>query len=185
MNTTSLSKRERLRRVVILCRDFTRNLAYYRGARKHPVGWIDPPLRLEASFWRVTNNNCLDVCVLDWCKLFGDKRDQHYWANVVSDPVRFEGNLLANLGVTGNRWESFRLEVREYRDKFVAHLDSEREMHIPNLDLARESVGVYHGHVATSEAQPGDLSGLPATPGELEGGYAKSEAEAESIYRRV
>jgi hypothetical protein len=162
-----------------------RNLAYYRGARKHPDGWIDPPLRPEASFWRVVCNNCLDLCVLDWCKLLGDKRGQHYWKNIVSDPSMFKGKLLGNAGVTETTWEKFMLEMREYRDKFVAHLDSERQMYIPNLDLAHKSVTFYHGYIVTIEAQPGDLSGLPATPDELARGYAESEDEAESIYRRV
>jgi hypothetical protein len=62
----AMPRKDRLRRVVILCRDFARNLAYYR------VGWkdehrnlFDPAKNDGASFWRVMNSNCIDVCVLD------------------------------------------------------------------------------------------------------------------------
>jgi hypothetical protein len=36
---SQLTKEERIRRVVLLCANFTRNLAYYRGAKELPVGW--------------------------------------------------------------------------------------------------------------------------------------------------
>jgi hypothetical protein len=64
---------ERQRRVVRLCCSFMRNLAFHRAgmqgevqfnlfARTHPQG----------AFWREAHGNFIDICVLDWCKLFAD-----------------------------------------------------------------------------------------------------------------
>jgi hypothetical protein len=46
--------------------------------------------------------------------------------------------------------------MREYRDKFVAHLDKENEANIPHLNGAQSAVQFYH-EVVAGEAQPGDL----------------------------
>lgn len=180
-----LTKRERLRRVVILCVDFTRNLAYYRGAQKHPVGWKEAPLRPDASFWRVMHNNCIDACVLDWCKLFGDKKGQHYWGQIVSNTTKFESELLVYTNIDGCAFENFHLEMRKYRDKFVAHLDSERELFIPKHDLAGASVEFYHGYVIANEAQTGDLFQLPDSTEKLRLGYEQCEDEAARVYREL
>jgi hypothetical protein len=91
MNSKSpepLPHRDRVRRVVLLCCAFARNVAYYRA------GWADraQPLLSElhphASFWRQVNGNFLDMAVLDWCKLFGDPKEtprkrlaKHHWGH--------------------------------------------------------------------------------------------------------
>jgi hypothetical protein len=74
----ALTRGERLRRVVRLCADFTRNLAYYRASLQYSTAWS---LRTnDGAFWRTVHNNALDTCVLEWCKLFGGRNDQHSWS---------------------------------------------------------------------------------------------------------
>jgi len=51
--------------------------------------------------------------------------------------------------------------MRTYRNKFVAHLDAERVMQIPALDIAYESVEFYFSYLTNNEAATGDLAGLP------------------------
>jgi hypothetical protein len=75
--------------------------------------------------------------------------------------------------------------MREYRDKCIAHLDSEPVMNIPKLDLARASVEFYHTYVVANEAQPGDLSGWPDTAARLQRGYKESEEEAGAVYKQI
>jgi hypothetical protein len=181
----ALSRRDRLRRVVLLCCLFLRNLAYYRVGGKHPTGWKDPPLGPTASFWRIVNGNFIDACVLEWCKLIGDAKGQHCWERVVSDKAKFKAELFKHLNVSESQFEKFRLEMREYRDKFIAHLDSELVMNIPTLDLARKSVEFYHAYIVANEAQSGDLSGLPDTTNKLQGGYKKAKEEAEIVYKKI
>jgi hypothetical protein len=181
----TLSRRERLRRVVILCSHFTRNVAYYRVGMRNPTGWKDPPLGPTAAFWRVVNGNFIDTCVLEWCKLLGDAKGQHCWERVVSDKAKFKADLLKYLNVSDAEFEDFRLKMREYRDKFVAHLDSDLIMNIPTLDLARRSVEFYHAHVVANEAQNNDLGGLPDTADKLQSGHKQSEKEAGLVYEQL
>jgi hypothetical protein len=102
-----LSRRERLRRVTLVCCHFTRNLAYYRVA--HP-GEPQPESELLGhGRW-----NFLDQCVLEWCKLLGDEGAQHNWAKIVSDEVRFERELFTQLGMDAAAFQAYRNEMREY-----------------------------------------------------------------------
>jgi hypothetical protein len=108
-----------------------RNLAYYRVGGQYPTGWKAPPLQRIASFWRIVNGNFIDACVLEWCKLLGDPKGQHYWERVVRDTGKFKADLLKHLKFSESEFDGFRAEMREYRDKFIAHLDSELVMNIP------------------------------------------------------
>src|ERR1700733_933850 len=141
-----LSRRERLRRVVLLCCHFTRNLAYYR------VGHPGEPRTPNRDFWVTVNGNFLDQCVLEWCKLLGDLRGEHHWRQIVTDAAIFETELLRHLGMNAAEFDDYIKQMREYRDKFVAHLDSDRVMNPPRLDTALSSVKFYHAKVARTEA---------------------------------
>lgn len=177
---TTMLRRDRLRRVVILCRDFARNLAYYRsGQSSRHKSLLDPATCAEANFWRVTNSNCIDMCVLDWCKLFAEKSGKHYWINVVTDAAGFEAALLKHLGVSAEEWQRQIDGMRRYRDKFLAHLDSDHVMNIPTLDLARDAVWFYHSWIVGKEAKAGDIDNLL---GELDAGFQQSQSEAERAF---
>lgn len=143
-----MPRTERLRRVLTLCCHFATNLAYYDAGRR------GRSLRLKGSFWRTTNDNFYDLCVLEWCKLFADSKDPHNWRNVVSDPPAFERELQGRLVMPGPTLERYVGSMKRYRDKFVAHLDSDRIMAMPNLNIARGSTWVYYEHVVKKEAKP-------------------------------
>ena len=117
-------------------------LAYFRGARESPSGWRDQSANPDSDFWWTMSNNCLDVCVLEFCKLFADqqgkKYGKHHWQNVATqDPARFEADLLDHVGISAAEWEDYLRKIRRYRDKFVAHLDDDRVMRPPRLDYAK------------------------------------------------
>jgi hypothetical protein len=149
------TKRERLRRVVLLCCHFARNLAYYRTGHDRLSGGS------YSQILATIDGNFLDMGVIEWCKLLGDKKGRHFWGNVVSDHQAFEADLLKHLGQTSDQFASYVEEMREYRDKFLAHLDDGHVMNIPNLDRAKAAVEFYHGHVVRNEASANDLAGLP------------------------
>ncbi|WP_424318912.1 hypothetical protein [Candidatus Methylomirabilis sp.] len=58
-------------------------MAFYRA------GWRERKPIFEGQFLVNANGNFLDICVLEWCKLFGDSRAQHHWKKVTSDPDKF------------------------------------------------------------------------------------------------
>jgi hypothetical protein len=170
-----MTKRDRLRRVTLLCCAFARNLAYYRA------GWDGGRPKSRAEFWVTANGNFIDIAVLEWCKLFIDTKNrkpaEHRWEVVATDKAQFEAELLQAVGA--DQLKALKVEVRTYRNKFVAHLDDEKVMNIPHLDTGRASVWFYFGYIRDHEAQPADLAGLPA---DLDDYYWASEREARQVY---
>jgi hypothetical protein len=63
--------------------------------------------------------------------LLGDEKDKHFWRNVVTDPAAFKASLLAHLEMTASDFVDLAKKMCRYRDKFVAHLDSDAQMNIP------------------------------------------------------
>jgi hypothetical protein len=150
-NQHPFTERDRVRRAAILCVHFLRNLAYYRA------GWavhIEESgtsgsshrvlLRKESQFWRTVNGNCLDTCILEWCKLFAERDGKHDWRKVVADPTAFLPGMLAHLRMTEADLQAYIDEMRHYRDKFVAHLDEIHVMDIPLLRASRRSVAYLY-----------------------------------------
>jgi hypothetical protein len=72
--------------------------------------------------------------------------------------------------------------MRDYRDKFIAHLDNELIMNIPELEPARTVIIFYYRHIVEVEAQPGDLAELPSLDHFVRG-HNKCAQEAAEIYR--
>ena len=177
-----LTRRERLRRVVILSASFARNVAYFRAGQSRTGSQARVPSSSHSGFWRQVSSNFLDIAVLEWCKLLGDDRDKHFWRNVVTDSTAFEAGLLANLRMKESDFADFAKKMRRYRDKFVAHLDSDATMDIPRLDAALAANSFYHGHIVTVEAAAGDLFGLADTSEKFVQGYEQCLTEAKEAY---
>lgn len=162
----------------MLCGSFVRNLAYYR------VGWSAEHKHLlgtnNGDFWRVVNGNFIDTCVLEWCKLFGDKKGEFYWKRIVSDPVSFKAGLLLHAGLNEDAFNKEINTFREYRDKWVAHLDTERTGFIPALEVAKKAVWFYYAHIVNQEAKSGEQTEFTR---ELDRAYEHCEHEAKEVYR--
>jgi hypothetical protein len=180
MSARSLSRDERLRRVLILCCSFARNLAYYRTGRRTPYLHLQQTPNPTFTFWRAVSGNFIDMCVLEWCKLFADRRGKHYWRNIAADPDDFRVKLLNHLGIDEVGFQKDIDIMLRYRDKFIAHLDSDIIMNIPALDAAKKAVWFYHGYVLAHENIV--LAGLPA---DLDKGYMETEDEAATVYRKA
>jgi hypothetical protein len=173
----ALSRRDQLRRVALVCAHFMRNLAYQREGRDN--GHYLPT---RSEFWITVNGNFLDMCILEWSKLFGatgsDKRGSHYWKNAVTDNARFEAEMFKVIDRA--QFEKLFEEARKYRNQFVAHLDDEQVGYIPHLKIAEDAVRFYYRYIQQNEAQPGDLRGLPA---DLDDYHDVCAQDARRIYR--
>src|SRR5919204_3835775 len=117
-----MPRKDRLRRVVILCCSFARNLAYYRIAWSQEHRHLLDQGHAHVNFWRVVNSNFLEMCVLEWYKLFAEKKGKHFWGNIVTDVPAFEAGLLRYLGLEMDAFQKEISAMRLYRDKFIAHL---------------------------------------------------------------
>ncbi len=83
-----MTRNQLLRRVGILCCHCLRNIAYYKE------GWRSGKLIFRDQFWVTINGNFMDICVIEWCKLFGDTRGKHYWGKVITEKDKFLTGLL-------------------------------------------------------------------------------------------
>ena len=133
---------KRLRRVGLLCCHFSRNCAYYKA------GWVEGKTTASNEFWLTVQNNFLDTAVLEWLKLFGDFNDKHHWKKVVECPDKFKDQMLYSCGVTESDLAEQRGSFKLYRNKFIAHLDSETIMKIPSLDMPLKLTEFYYGYVS-------------------------------------
>ena len=70
--SSPMTRREKLGNVVKLCHSFLLNLASYRaGWNNEHRHLLEMTNTVSGDFWRKVNGNFIDMCVLEWCKLFG------------------------------------------------------------------------------------------------------------------
>jgi len=144
-----MDRTKRLRRVALLCCHFTRNCAYYRA------GWSKGKSKATNDFAITIQNNFIDIAILEWLKLFGGHNDKHHWKKIVSNKEEFKSQFLTACEITDNKFEEYQDELKKYRDKFVAHLDGEEKMNIPQLDISITAVKHYYKYILN---ELGDLN---------------------------
>jgi hypothetical protein len=72
------------------------------------------------------------------------------------------------------------LEMRAYRDKYVAHLDSDERFHIPQLDIAKRSVVYLYDYLLAREDQGGFYVDAPRDASRF---YKDALKEGQAVYR--
>ncbi len=128
---------------------------------------------MDGLFWRSANSNFIDIAVLEWYKLFADGRGQHHWRKVVSDPDSFRTGLFVALRMTEAEFEAYIARVKEYRDKFVAHLDDLEVMDIPWLRVARQSAAYLFNYLRAHEEVENYFHDAPTSAGSFYGVAAR------------
>lgn len=172
-----MERKKFLRMVATLCLYCLRHMAYYRA------GWNGGSLILLTQFWVSVNGNFINICILEWCKLFGDLRGKHSWKRAVSDPKSFQDGLLQNLELTEDDFNAYVIEMRTYRDKYVAHLDSFEKINRPKLDIARNSVVYLYNYLLKQEDRGGYFIDAPIDVSSRF--YEDAFKEGLSVYRNV
>lgn len=173
--TVPMTRNQRLRRAGILCCHFLRNLAFYKA------GWQKNELIYRDDFWVNVNGNFLDICIIEWCKLFGEKNGKHYWKKVITNQQPFLGGLLNAVGLTREEFDAYIEHMRIYRDKFVAHLDSEDRMNIPELKVARKSISFLYCYLLTFEDKDNCLFDAPRKASHY---YKQSRLHGREVYSK-
>jgi hypothetical protein len=100
----------------------------------------------------------------------------------VTDADSFKKRLLCHIGFDEAALQKDIEIMVLYRDKFIAHLDSELTMNIPCLDLAKKAVWFYYHYVLTHETVEGFLAGLPI---DIDTGFGRTEDEARAVYAKA
>ncbi len=161
-----------LRRVVLKCVDFTRQLSYHRALAECTQNFTQ-------NFWIYMYNNTIDLAVLDWFHLFGYHNDDLHWKQVVTDIPAFRNQLLQSLQKTEDEWEAYRNTIKGYRDKDVAHIEVRPVSKVPDMTLALRATALYYSTVFT------ELSMFPnydRFPKQIEEYYANSLAQSKAIF---
>ncbi|WP_042304221.1 hypothetical protein [Paraburkholderia kururiensis] len=93
----------------------------------------------QLDLWRIMMGASLDYGLIEWCKIFGSRADDTHWTKVVPDNQRdaFRTGLYAAVGKTPDEWDAYHTEMKEYRDKYAAHIDfSGKAANFPDFDPA-------------------------------------------------
>ena len=173
-----LTRQERLRRAIILCCAALRNFAYYRA------GWEGEERFFTGQLQATVNSNFLDIGVIDWCKLFGKDNEKHHWRQIVKDDdkqLAFNRSLHSCLKCDPTQWEELRNGMLAYRDKFLSHLDNQRGMLIPKLELPITTALFYHQFLMINENDGRTYGTLPC---DARAYYEQCHAEGLKFYRR-
>ena len=174
-----------VRRISIVCCNFVRNVAYYRTGYVSEDG--NGRLKQPTEFGATVNGNMLDIAVLEWCKLFADRKARHHWHRLIKDETerkQFSAQLHQAAQVTDQGWAKYVDLIRIYRDKFVAHLDDEDAMPAPlPLDIALKSAFFLYAYICAN-APPGtlDMPRYRKLPDDLPAYYAECQRVAQHAY---
>lgn len=150
-----------MRRVALLCVHFARNLAFYRAGIK------DGALIKSNPFWKTANFNFFDQAILEWCKLFADKKGKHYWENIATNTSQFEIGLFNLLEIDSDGLKNYSDELRKCRDKFIAHLDSELNDFRPHMNTAHKCIEYYYQYIIEHEDEANYFPDFPVKLSEL------------------
>lgn len=165
---------QRVRRAARLCCHLTRNLAYYNA------GWSQLQPKQEGDIWTTVLGNCLDVCVLEWSKLFGDEKGKHHWKRIVDDEASFKARLMNNIEIGETQWQQSWKEIKDYRDKFIAHTDSEETINLPHMDIPHRMITFFYNELKTCSTNPLVFSDLPSTMSQY---YQLCYSEGVSVFK--
>ncbi len=161
----------------MIVKDFVSHLAYYRTAKSK--------LKNESLFWRHTANAHLEAAILDWCKVFGSKKDNatHWTKTPLKGNTTAEGKfremILETTGFTKSEWEVYHGQMLDMRNKYVAHLEIEKIPTLPFLDKSLKVAFAYDKWVR--ELIESDDLNSPS----LEKHYEKCKQELESIAKNI
>jgi len=171
-----MTREKHIRRAGIICCHCLRNLAFYRASRPNKKTYY------SEQFWITAESNFLDIAVLEWLKLFGDKNGKHCWEKVVTDSPAFFSELLTTLALTKNEFTDYIKEMRTYRDKFIAHLDNVETMHIPVLENVKSSAIYLYDYLYLHDEESNIFIDSPANATIF---YEKYRKEGQSLFNQI
>lgn len=112
----------------------------------------------------LANSNFVEMAILQWCKVFGDKKAKHYAWKVASKPEKLTKELLDHLKLKKFEFDDYVKIMRNLRDKFIAHLDDDTAAPLPKLDVAIDSAKFLIRYLFQNENKENYLEGVPRFP---------------------
>lgn len=90
------------------------------------------------------------MCILEWCKLFCEEDGKHLWKKGVEDEREFKNGLFKLEVMQGGEeeFDKYKKEIREYRDKYIAHRDLKEPKGEFKLDVVKETTIFLYEYLA-------------------------------------
>jgi hypothetical protein len=123
-------------------------------------------------------NNSIDLAVLDWFHLFGYHNDDLHWKQIVDDIDIFRQNLFHHISVSEDNWKLYREQIKNYRDKDVAHIQVRPTSQVPEMSIALNAGAYYYQYVLQELSGYSDYNNWPK---DLLGYHHGSLAQTERI----
>ncbi len=93
---------------------------------------------LKDGVWMSILNASLNVCVINWCELFGSNASQSHWSNH-SFIENLSEQVLPKLDLPYDKWLVVHDDIKTYRDKISAHMEINKwDTLINHLDLGMQ-----------------------------------------------
>ncbi|MCR9261210.1 MAG: hypothetical protein NXH95_15920 [Pseudomonadaceae bacterium] len=110
--------------------DALRSLTYHRALLEVGAG--------ESKLWLHTRAQYIRIFVIEWTKLFGTDSNEVHWKKLVKEVPAFRSHVLQAAGITEQQWSEYWLQLRNFRDKVVAHIDPfSLPDAVPDMTIAR------------------------------------------------
>jgi hypothetical protein len=104
-----------------------------------------PDTRID--FWRIMQGTSLDAALIEWCKVFGARKDQTHWTKLVPSEqhANFRQRLWEAVGMPEDQWDDYWSQMVDYRNERAAHhdFDSKSDTY-PHFDVALEASYFYY-----------------------------------------
>ncbi len=100
------------------------------------------------EFLVVTSDANLEMYVVNWCKIFGAKRNNklHFSSFISKEDYYIE---LQNNGISIERFEKYTEEMKCFRDKYISHSDNYNSV-VPCLDISLKALFVLDMIIKTT-----------------------------------
>jgi hypothetical protein len=134
----------------------------------------------DDQFSRRVNANFMDLCTMEFCKLFAERSGKHHWRKVITDQDTFFPGLLEAVGKTEPEFVEYIRQMKFYRDKYVAHLDEETGGNYPHLGPGKNAAAYLFDYVVKKENDDDFFPDKPQSAAEF---YAARQAEGQAAYK--
>ena len=168
-----VSSSNRAKSAALVCCHFARNLAYYNASQ----GFLTLD---KEGFWLTVIGNFVDVCVLEWCKLFGNRNGKCHWENVLKQPNVFKQDLLNRHHLEESELRKLWKTIKDYRDNFIAHVEDQETTPIPCMTVPYLLVNLYFARL---QSEFSELQSFDCLPKCMDGYFDSSLSEAKEVFR--
>jgi hypothetical protein len=124
---------------------FVQHLGYYRGLK---AAW--DVQKYLSPFWGSTTDGHLRLATIAWCNAFGSRNSDMHWTKTTIGEIskeeqeNFRERVLSKAGFTQEEWERYHRDMLAFRNKFVAHVESNHfKDPVPSFDPALQVAYAY------------------------------------------